>query len=663
MANIFAEEVGLFQLGTITGYNSVKNVMNVVLNPTSSISGQPSAIEIKYSPALFYNNGLFIGTKPAIGTPVVLGSGSGGKYYFVSFLAENIPAMPSVNDGELLIRANDLTKLTLDKSFNIILGNNSNRIHINTINNYLSKNFHNEYSFTQASRKVNGIIKRDVERNPYFSQNSKLENDSYDSQFSIISLDPKVTSNPISKGSIKNPGFVENREMIYEFQYLSNVTDEVTESSLYNSSNKTTTQFTFPNRRKSRADTLSLTLAEPNFLIETIKGTVVDIFGNILDLNRYPIPIGVDKNTIKADDSDDKTDAYLKIRELQRKSIAFHFELNARKDLTGAGGKLQLPDINSNDNYSRGRSRFFFDIDKEGQFKMNVPASSEKGNISLLTRYENYSTFGPEDNNNPNKLIYRDDKIDIYQDSFAAVVFEKTADFDGTRGVIDIKNDSGIATPIDRIIKTHIKHGTAYHDITATCKAAQDASFIGYQYDQTVDVSTDAIPLLQNIVSKSIITSGDNANAGGRSGQISLDGSLEFNIGANTVDRQSLWLDTAGGIVGNIGRDINDRSLVLGLDGDMFVQIGGYGVAGDSRFGNIAKGFRGGTLDIRVVRAGYDATMVRIDKDGVKIMTAGRLSIHSNSDMVIKSDSNMTLEAETITMQGRQVLKVFGGSI
>jgi hypothetical protein len=62
-----------------------------------------------------------------------------------------------------------------------------------------------------------------------------------------------------------------------------------------------------------------------------------------------------------------------------------------------------------------------------------------------------------------------------------------------------------------------------------------------------------------------------------RSGQVNLDGSLELNIGANTIDRQSLWLDTAGGIVGNVGRDLNNNSLILGMDGNAFVQVGSNG--------------------------------------------------------------------------------------
>ncbi len=99
-----------------------------------------------------------------------------------------------------------------------------------------------------------------------------------------------------------------------------------------------------------------------------------------------------------------------------------------------------------------------------------------------------------------------------------------------------------------------------------------------------------------NVVSKIIYVGGDKANAGGRSGQINFDGSLELNVGANTVDRQSLWLDTAGGIVANVGRDKLNRSMIMGMDGDCFIQVGGYGVSTDSRFGSEDNGFRGRSI-------------------------------------------------------------------
>jgi hypothetical protein len=131
--------------------------------------------------------------------------------------------------------------------------------------------------------------------------------------------------------------------------------------------------------------------------------------------------------------------------------------LNARKE-TNTNNTIVLPDINSNTDYARNRARFFIDIDKEGQFKMNVPASSEKGNVSLLSRYENYSTFGEEDNKNPNKLVYREDNLDIFHDSFAAVPFIKDATYDGTKGIISIKSGDTVATPIDRLTKVNMKH-------------------------------------------------------------------------------------------------------------------------------------------------------------------------------------------------------------
>lgn len=223
----------------------------------------------------------------------------------------------------------------------------------------------------------------------------------------------------------------------------------------------------------------------------------------------------------------------------------------------------------------------FIDIDKEGQFKINIPASSEKGNVPLLTRYENRSSFDPDDNNNPNKLLYNEDNLDIYLDSFAASKIELLDDsrkYSEEKGSIKLEDSDGEFAPIDRITEAHIKHGTAHHDIMNTCWALQNNQFLDYQYGTSANLTVDIskIPILEDIVSDTIIVSGPNANAGGRSGQINFDGMLEFNIGANTVDRQSLWLDLAGGSVINLGRDKKLRSAVIGADGDVYMQVGSF---------------------------------------------------------------------------------------
>lgn len=583
MTYIFDEQVGLLKEATIVSYDSASGTIKAILT-TDNIKIKPKTIEVNFPHSLYYNNGLFVGSKPFPGTPIIIGQGSGNQYYFVSFKSDNINLLPELNDNELLIKATDKTKLSLDTYNNIKLRSDKHQIHINSDNLLYKQYFNNQYIFTQGSRSVNAEIKRDIKYNDTFDQDSKLLDDDYDDFFVTIGLDPSATTNSIIKGSNKNPAFVEKREMIYEFSQDSKVTNDSFESSLYGNSKQTKINYEYPNRRNSRADTLSLSLVEPNYLMETIKGTVVDIFGNILDINRFPIPVGKDNATIKTDKSEDKIKNFLKIKELERKSLAYHFEINARKE-TNTNNTITLPDITSDKDYARNRSRFFIDIDKEGQFKINIPASSEKGNISLLSRYENYSTFGEEDNKNPNKLIYREDNLDIFQDSFAAQPFIKDSSYDGSKGLITIKSNDKISTPIDRITKVNMKHGTAYHDITATCITHQSTDFINYQNDQTIDITK--ITLLENVVSKTIYTDGDKANAGGRSGQINLDGSIELNIGANTVDRQSIWLDTAGGLVGNIGRDVLGRSMILGMDGDCLLQIGGYGISNDSRFNSL----------------------------------------------------------------------------
>jgi hypothetical protein len=415
---------------------------------------------------------------------------------------------------------------------------------------------------------------------------------------------------------------------------------------------------------------MSLSLVSPNYLMESVKGTVVDIFGNILDFNRVPIPVGQGANTLKPDNSPNKAVAYTNIRALERNSLAYHFEINARKNLSTQGSTtLSALDIND-DNYNAKllRSRFSLDVNKEGQFKLNVPSSSETGSIPLLARYENYSTFGPDDSGNVDKLWFRNDNLDIFLDGLAA--YQATPSIDGgftystSHGSINVMNGDAVATPIDRITNAHLKHGTVFHDILQTCYVHQNEQFINYQAGENpIPLDLSYIMPLNNVVSNTIYTGGPNANAGGRSGSLSFDGSLELNVGANTVDRQSLWLDTAGSIVANIGRDINSRSAMVSMNGDVYMQIGGFGVSGDTRFAQLNNGDYGAVLDLRVSSGGGYTTMVRIDQHGVTILSPGNIALHSKGDLSLTADGNVTIDGATVTLQQRMVLKDFGGSI
>jgi len=642
--------VGLLRLATVLDYDSKKGLLEVNFDLSNITINNETTGKIQIPFSFYSVGGLFIGGIPDPGTPVIVGQGEGGgnKWYFVSFLVSNTPSIPKLKSGELLIQSSDNTLITLNKSGVINIGSVNNKIHLNTTSNSYIDNFDSKLSFTQAHRHVIGPIKRDLKPNKNVSENSKLESVLFDDYQYSIGLDPSATTNNVNNNS-KNPPFIENRELLYEFLYSSDVTDELQESSLYGKSNQQKTKFISQNRRKSRSDTLSLSLLSPNFLMETVKGTVIDIFGNILDINRTRLPIGSNDFTIRSEGNKDKVAAYLKIREAQRKSIVYHFEINAKKDLKGKNGQIKLPDINSSADYARNRSRFFFDVDKEGLFKLNVPASSETGNIPLLTRYENYSSISDDDNNNPNKVIKKDG-LDIFLDSFAK---------DG--GVISIEDENGITTTKDRITDSHLKHGTPYHNILDTCLVHQSATHISYLFEPLFDIATiptySASDISTNIVSPKITVGGSDANAGGRSGSFNFDGSVELNIGANTIDRHSLWLDTAGSIIGNIGRDKRNISAAVTMDGDLLLQVGGNGVVGDSRFKGANDAFRPGAIDIRVFNAGFDCTLIRIDNEGVKIVTPGRMILHSQGDMLFRSASGIIMDAERIVFHDREFLK------
>lgn len=687
--NSFDPPPGMVRKGAVVGYDSNTNTLQVELTESSAVRGRPFAIPVPHSFTLLQSDGIFMGSLPAKNTTITLAQSSGGEYHLVGFEPEqtNLHLIPDLKLGELLLHTTNTSQIMLDTDSNIKIGSATNYIHAFAGSrqypkrNLITTTFKNENHFTQAYREVGGVIKRDTNPNPQASSytgDTKLEDDDYDTIFKVIGLDPVTTSNDLITGPTKNPALVEHREIVYEFQYESQVDDDETEANKYKKGGQAgATLFTTPNRRNSRADTMSLSLVAPNFLIEEVKGTVVDIFGNILDLNRLPLPVGLSANTTLRTSgtvaTTDSKQSYLNIRALERKSIAYHFEINARKDPKpkNQGSNLTINDDNYNAKLQR--SRFFFDIDKEGQFKLNVPASSETGNIPLLVRPENYSSFGTTDSGNKNQTWPIKGSLpvgqDIFVDSFAApqsTPSSASTGFDttfahGSIKLIDSSNNAD-AGPPDRISQYvqnsvyNIKHGTVHHDILNTCTLHQKMdsvqSFIMNTVEGIVDLSY--IKNLTDLVSKDIKVAGPSANAGGRSGSINMDGSLEMNIGANSIDRQSLWLDTAGGLVANIGRDRNSRSAMMNFDGDVLIQVGGMGiVAKDARFTD-KDGSHIGVVDLRVFAGGL-SHMFRIDEKGVTVTTPQVLNLYAASGINMKSDGPIYIDSDNLWLNHRLV--------
>lgn len=645
---------GLPTRGTIQSVTST-NAVKVSLDTTGTV------VDALYYPAYYGSEGHFIGGRPQPGTPVIIQQGDGGSYYITSVVAST-GSIPAIEGKSLVIQSDESNSIVLNPDEFISIGDKLNQLRIDAERNILSNNFGYQFSVSEGAVAVEGIVYRDLFPNDLDAL-TRRERHSFNDNLRAICLDPSsIPSRSTSGTATRNPQFIEKREIVYEFAHGAKYTIDSKEAEITRKGGVPNESRIY-NRREARTDILSLSQVAPNYLMETVKGTVIDIYGNILDLNRNVLPAGKEKN-LSFITNENKEDAFIRLREIERKSIAFHYELNVRKgnppDARGQQPSKPtlppLPDINSNEAWARSRSKFFFDIDKEGQFKLNVPASSEKGNLPLLTRSESSSTINAGTQGDPLQFSLdkksaenRDQRRDIYLDTVA---------FNG--GSITIKdpdNETAFSTPIDRLTNQPIKHGTMYHDVTEVLAAHRCPVLYEYEPVNTL-ITTLQFP--SNFVSKEIKVSGRDANAGGRSGSFNFDGSIEWNVGANTIDKQSLWLDAQGSIMGLIGRDLNNVSMGLSLTGDLLIEVGGAdsGMStlgpmtsniSDNRFRGKNFAHRAGAVDIRVWNSAGEYSVVRVDEFGATVLTPGSMSFVAGKNILFKAQQ-FNIDAEEIVL-------------
>lgn len=635
--------LGLVLEGTVESVDLKTGIVEVSVNMMRA-----GAFKTTYKTSLFASwsgpQGEFSGGIPQRGASVKIEQGQGGVWYIsgyslshgvISNANSNYPSMMSdFKPGRHVTQVRGGVRQYIDPFEGIVSGSASQYTHEDPISGIKSQSFDSFFTFSDSHYNIVGPVKRLAK-----SDHIDLKSHEYSARLTEIGLDPKTRA---GTSYTRNPSFVESRNIVYEYRSSDLIYDDITEQKIYDgelpSINKNINLF----RSNSRADALSLSLVDPNRLIEEISGTVVDIFGNPLDLNRAVIKSGTGNLSLRNNEQE-LSKTYRELRAETRKTIAYHFEINSRKDtlpdINNIGGY-----INNSDDYSRNRSRFSIDIDKEGQFKVNVPASSETGNIGLLTRSENYSVISAAADNEDNdpRLFYRNvDNTDVFLDSFGTGSVFLSGSTDGEQ--------KGLAAPIDRLTGEPIKLGTAYHDILKSAELHDIPGDI-LPIPTYPESKINLIPKIGGIVSDNIIVSGDKANAGGRSGTISLDGHLSMSIGANTIDRQSLWLDCAGGIVANIGRDKKGISCATKFDGDILITVGGKGIDGDSRFENENNDYRDGAIDIRVATSNQ-MHVIRIDNSGVRVFTPGEIDIVSDGHMRLGSRrGNLYLNGEGIYM-------------
>lgn len=672
--------IGLCRRGKIASYNN-DGTMNVQLDDSNQIDSESSIVSVPIPVSYSGNNGELIAGYPEIDTPVSVEYGQ-GEWFVNSYLPATNVFDPNSNvlnpidytaefkTGRLLLQtANARNRIFLDPNDGISIGDISQNYTINNIRNISADTVNNKLKFSSASRKIEGLIKRDLgDSSVRTIEGSTLTSIDYDDALYTVGMDKSSDLSFITaNGLARNLPLTENREIVYEMDYspsssYSFESDEK-ESSKYDSKNRS---LRAPyNKNQNRATTFSLSLHDPNLLIEEIKGTGVDSLANIIDINRTILPIGTeDQSTFKLNSDD--VDAFKKIRALHRKSLAYHFEINARK--SNKDDIFYVPNSTDYADHARVRSTFFMDVDKEGQFKINVPASSETGNIPLLTRYTTASTLAYDNKkvSNPNKFLTLSEREEYFKESPEQDIYlESIQNFDGVKLV----NDSGEVAPHDRKNDKPLTLNMMYHDVKAANYQFLQSTADDYPEDynlylwmDNLNLNDRAKPTSENpiqyekIVSEEINVSGDNANAGGRSGTINLDGFLHMNIGANTVDRQSLWLDTAGGIVGMIGRDKRGISLATTLDGDFIMELDATTPTAnnDSRFNgpngeNNAQRFP--SFDIRIMTE-FGLATLRIDSKGLTIAHPGRMELASSGNMTLRSNSDIIMFAEHVRFYG-----------
>ena len=621
-------------------------------------------------------------------------------------------SFPNIDSGDIVVQGASAGQLRFDNNGYIVLENQFGEgVTYNSADDHsarcsISIASPTEYHISEAGVKASGMVRRDVRTKETEEEFSDLLADPDAEQIlEQVGWDPTkqtsfYTRVPVSQGTasvdnkkFRNPPRIENREIIFEYAKSWNVGNFQDELIKMESDDMILPDSS--DRRERRSNVLSLSQTSPNELIERINGNLVDIFGNVLNINKaiIPTPSGSTPDNLLLD-------AF----EINRHSVAYHMEINTKKGYAYRESERSLkPAILSNNipnpmvsaNNAKDRSRWAFRIDKEGLTTLNIPATSETGTVPLLTRQETSSVLKVDVNG---KLTdgQREDSEGLYRNSNNQDIFHDQFGPGGIKVNTNTKienrlngkktswvENSSNATSLPK----YVEAGTAFHDITKTARTLLEKNINRRASEIPDDGEADmADPLaisqevnaIYNANASAIIDPdtgliSNQPNAGGRSAQINMDGSLELSIGSNTIDRVSWVLDTAGALVARLGRDRQGRSAIIHSDGTIAIEVGGFDFIGESGADEVdtrfvgrglsrkqslpkdQKRFRDGKLVIRVRRANTtqtgpdeDENFLIIDESGITLVTPGQFNVISEQDITFQSGSAIILEAPVI---------------
>lgn len=558
-------------------------------------------------------------------------------------LSLNETSRPMPLSGEIAIQAESGGHIDIYETGDLKIADlHDDGVYISDSHNSITYNSAQKYDFTDSSMTIEGAVKR-LQSNFVIGKTpmiiDMLENPEADAFTVDICRDSTRKGAALTKDRgpskvVRNPPFAEKREVIYEFANSFLVRDVSTETKLVSQFSQTLTDLegniplqrgygateinNFDDARfATRTNTMRM---DDNAIIERTQGTLVDIFGNLLDIN-------YNKINMPTIDSDGTTNSVLNAHTRLNRSVAYHFQVNSRTEQETGTGKFSL------------------DIDKEGQFRINAPRSTSAGNISA-----------------PIQLIDSSDVVNR----------------------IDINTVSASATSITSPVNSNLMVGTVFHDMTLTAdrliqNTIQSLNTIHSHNTSSELMSNGGFPNTENTDSTppdytttisvapsapAIASEIDISDIGGRSGMLNLEGSLELSVGADVVDNKSIMLDTAGSMVSWHGIDSNGRSIIINTDGEVLLNVGDY-ITDDE--GNNT--FNAGSITIRVnlvdtKAAGYDQSSSKSSDHIIQITPQGIVISSGNGcPIAIRSSGDMCLEANGVMdIKGRSIILDSGGT-
>ncbi len=503
---------------------------------------------------------------------------------------------------------------------------------------------------------------------------------------------------------------------------------------------------------RNREQGNALHLAEHE-LIEVIGGNLVDVTGNILDINYRRLAYGGPNSTVPKRQLDI---SYDRARRISRRGAGYHFQLTTN---TLSGDE------------STSSSNFVFDVDKEGMLKINIPSSSDTGNIPFVSTanflgsgdgvdvdYLNPSSQEPipvtlRDSNGeivfPNEesqgITHRDTGL-RFSNSDENPYFPSGNDGFGVSDPIRVNttqyhnmysagerlianlikvinipnqfvNDNGFveSTPVgqpfeipvpDELNEAEDENNPSVSDVAGEISAlfnGGSTAFPNFMGTVAVDPGPPALYPGGDTLVAGVFYPDDDANppfsnsfestqedgtigvsitdengdkrtpVGGKSVHMNLGGSIEASIGKDNYDEKSVLLDTEGSIVTWLGKDRNNRSLVMQTDGEVLFNIGGSYEGSDpnertmnvGRFelrvnvtdkGLVGTQFEPGDAPDEGGNPGPQSDfIISISENGIVI--AGT---KANSPMVIRNESSILIESGSgdVILKGSQVKTV-----